>query len=136
MKCPLEKSKQPDVTRNKILGILNNKPTRHKNYLINHSRDSSEKCKGLLTITHEDDDENLGEISLNTEFRKQYSHLKKGFRILRRNSVAYLATTGDCCWEIHSEPNFTGDEELVYPGEDNRYPSFQPVSARVTKCSK
>jgi len=136
VKCPVEKSKPYDLTENKILGILGNKPTGQKNFLINHSRNSDKKCYGMLIITHEDDDENSGEISLNTEFRKQYSHLQKGFRILRRNSIASLATTGDCCWEIHSKPHFKGDKELIYPGEDNQYPSIQPASARTTKCFK
>ena len=76
---------------------------------------------------------NVRELSLGG-YRKAYPNIKRGFRFLRRNIVTEYEVTGDCCWELYEKKKFGGQKQVVFPGANQNYPDFKPVSLKKLGC--
>ena len=96
---------------------------------------SEKKCQGTLNITHEDDERNISDISLDSEIRKEYRNLRIGFPVLQINSISILTLKGDCCWEIYEKSKFYGEKKIMLPGVNKYIPDFEPVSVKGTECT-
>ena len=86
-----------------------------------------ESCKGSLTIMHYGDE--------NSDFKRtkmsggSYQNLK----IIQKRFVVKIETEGNCCWKLHSETGFRGDEQIAEPSYSNA-PEVQPKSIIRTTC--
>ena len=130
--CPLEDPKN-DTSSGGILNVLSNLSLGLKNSLVSTTLGAKSHCIGSLTIEHEDDEGSFGRIPLRGN-RDQYPNLKRGFQILKRNSVSILTVLGNCCWEIYENPKFRGQKEIITPEGGDFSPSFQPISIQRTEC--
>ena len=86
-----------------------------------------------MTIAHEDEQRNIQYLSLNGH-RTHFSNIKRGFHILRRNTISYVKVFGNCCWELYPHRKFRGEKQIASPGGDIMYPDFQPISIKKLDC--
>ena len=90
---------------------------------------STKLCNGSLTIMHYGDDD--------SDFKRtkmtggSYQNLK----ILQKRFVVKIEAEGNCCWKLHSETGFRGNEQETEPGYSNS-PEIQPKSIKRVLCSE
>ena len=96
------------------------------------SQGGKASCIGTLTIVHEDDE--LNEYKLKLKNQMRYKNLKRRFPVLRKNSVSYLYTQGDCCWKLYERSRFRGQTEVIFPGAERFKPTFQTFSIKKSEC--
>ena len=94
---------------------------------------SSNACMGSLTIGHEDDQGNLEYVTLRNQ-RSRYPNILRGYPMMRRSGNCYMETTGNCCWQLYKKRNFTGESQILFPGEPTFYPDFKPASIKKIEC--
>jgi hypothetical protein len=94
---------------------------------------SEEHCIGALNIAHEDDLRNINYLSLEGH-RTKYPNIKRGFPIIRRNTISHVEIYGNCCWEFYPDRKFRGEKQTIFPGSNLIYPDFQPNSIMKLEC--
>ena len=94
---------------------------------------SESHCTGSLNIAHEDEFRNINYISLDGR-RTKYPNIKRGFPIIRRNTVSHVEIYGNCCWEFYPDRRFRGGKQTIFPGSSIIYPEFQPNSIMKLEC--
>jgi len=90
---------------------------------------NKESCNGSLTIMHYGDEQ--ADFKRTKMTGRSYQNLK----ILQKRFVVKIETEGNCCWKLHSETGFRGNEQEAEPGYSNS-PDIQPKSVKRTNCSE
>ena len=90
---------------------------------------NKELCNGSLTIMHYGDDES--DFKRTKMTGESYQNLK----ILQKRFVVKIEAEGNCCWKLHSEIGFRGNEQEAEPGYSNP-PDIQPKSIKRRVCSE
>ena len=83
---------------------------------------------------HRDDQMNMGKLNLRG-YRDNYGNIKRGFPVMKRNTVNHVEVLGNCCWELYERRQFRGNKEIISPGGNTVFPSFQPVSLKRIECT-
>ena len=119
--CPVEEKLNPSL-------LVPDDETRGGG-IITSLLKSKQLCNGSLTIMHYGDDE--------SDFKRtkmtggSYQNLK----ILQKRFVVKIEAEGNCCWKLHSEIGFRGNEQETEPGYSNS-PQVQPKSIKRVLCSE
>jgi hypothetical protein len=87
-----------------------------------------------LVISYEDEDANIDILTLEGQ-GNDYPNIRRGFPVMRSNSVSHIETFGNCCWKIYPERRFEGDGQIIFPGSGTIYVDFQPISIKKLECA-
>ena len=102
--------------------------------MVLNSISSGSSCIGSLKIAHEDELRNVGYIRLEGN-RSSYPNIKRGYPIIRRNTISNVEIFGNCCWELYLDRKFKGEKQHISPGGSEIYPDFQPLSIKRLECN-
>ena len=102
--------------------------------IVLNSVSSRSSCIGSLKIAHEDELRNVGYIQLEGN-RNSYPNIRRGYPVIRRDTISNVEIFGNCCWELYVDSKFKGEKQHVSPGGSTIYLDFQPLSIKRLECN-
>ena len=100
---------------------------------VTYATDNDLSCIGSMDISYEDEEGNIDILTLQGQ-RTSYPNLRRGFPVMRLNSISHINVGGNCCWKIYPERLFDGEPQFIFPGSGTVYVDFQPISIKKLEC--